>query len=83
MPQLIRLQLLQAMAVSEQMVMAGGPATGAQFSLPWATTVDATGNLYIISVGDYRIRKVTASTGVISSIAGSAVDPPGQPLLFS
>lgn len=52
----------------------GGLATNAQFAFPWGTAVDAAGNLFIVSLSDYRIRKVSASTGVISTIAGNEFD---------
>lgn len=51
-----------------------GLSINAQLALPWGTAVDVAGNLYIASIGDYRIRKVTASTGIISTIAGSLTD---------
>ncbi len=55
-----------------------GPATAAELhfnagGLP-GIAVDASGNVYI---GDYlndRVRKITASTGIISTIAGTGVD---------
>lgn len=46
----------------------GGPAVAAQMS-PGALAVDAAGNLYI---GDfYRVRKVDALTGIITTVAGN------------
>ena len=50
----------------------GGPATGAQFSSPQGIALDSGGNLYIADSGNYRIRKVDATTGVISTVAGGA-----------
>ncbi len=38
--------------------------------LPAGLTTDGSGNLYIADAGDPKIRKVTASTGVISTVAG-------------
>ena len=49
----------------------GLAATSAQFSFPRAVAVDAAGNLYIADTGNCRIRKVTISSGVISTIAGT------------
>ncbi len=51
----------------------GGKATAAMFNAPSAVAVDAAGNLYIADSGDNRIREVIASTGIISTIAGSGV----------
>lgn len=48
----------------------GGPATAAQLSEPRGIALDPTGHLYIADSGDSHIRKVSATTGVISSIAG-------------
>lgn len=48
----------------------GGPATSAFLNYPNGVAVDSSGNLYIADTLDFAIRKVTASTGIISSIAG-------------
>ena len=47
----------------------GGPATGAQLSLPLGVAVDVAGSLYIDDNGNSRIRKV--SNGVITTVAGT------------
>jgi uncharacterized protein (TIGR03437 family) len=49
----------------------GGPATQALLSGPHGVAVDESGNLYIADYGNNRIRMVTASTGIITTIAGS------------
>ncbi len=48
----------------------GGPATGAKMMAPFGVALDSSNNLYI---ADYYgwIRMVTASTGVISTLAGN------------
>jgi sugar lactone lactonase YvrE len=51
----------------------GGPAIAAELSSPNGIAVDAAGNLYIGDTGNQRIRKVTAATGVITTIAGTGV----------
>jgi hypothetical protein len=38
--------------------------------------VDASGNIYIADTGNYRIRMVAASTGLIATVAGNGVAPP-------
>ena len=48
-----------------------GPATNAQFNNPLAIAIDTNNNLYISDYSNNRIRKVTASTGVITTIAGN------------
>ena len=48
----------------------GGPATKAELDDPYGVAVDAAGNVYIADTGTERIRKVTASTGVIETIVG-------------
>ena len=47
----------------------GGLATLAQFSGPLDFAVEASGNLYIAD--GTRIRKVTASTGIVTTVAGN------------
>jgi sugar lactone lactonase YvrE len=49
----------------------GGPATSAKLYMPYAVTVDGAGNLYIADTYNQAIRKVTASTGIISTVAGA------------
>jgi streptogramin lyase len=52
----------------------GGPATSAHLETPHAAIVDAAGNIYIPDYGNHRVRKVTAATGIISTIAGTGVN---------
>ena len=49
----------------------GSAATSADLNAPVAVTVDSSGNLYIADAGNQRVRKVTASTGKISTVAGN------------
>jgi sugar lactone lactonase YvrE len=51
----------------------GLPATEASLNLPWGVAVDAAGNLYIGDTGNHRVRKVSAATGRIATIAGNGV----------
>jgi cysteine-rich repeat protein len=50
-----------------------GPATSAQLSRPGGVVVDGLGNLFIADTGNHRIRRVEASTGVITTVAGTGV----------
>ena len=47
-----------------------GPATSAVISAALGLAVDGLGNLYIADSGNCRIRKVDASTGIITTVAG-------------
>jgi len=49
----------------------GGPATSADVNLPYGIAVDSLGNIYIADTFNNRVRKVTVSTGIITTIAGS------------
>lgn len=49
----------------------GGAATSAQLKNPQSIEVDGSSNLYIADSQNHRIRKVTASTGIISTVAGN------------
>jgi len=51
----------------------GGPATSALLSFPHGAAVDSEGNLFIADQNNHRIRKVDASTGVISTVAGNGI----------
>ena len=48
-----------------------GPATGAHLNLPTALVIDTIGNLYFADTQNHRIRKITAATGIITTIAGA------------
>jgi len=49
----------------------GGLATAAGIKTPEDVVVAANGDLYIADTGHNRVRKVTAATGIISTVAGS------------
>jgi uncharacterized protein (TIGR03437 family) len=49
----------------------GGLATNASVYRPSGVAVDAAGNVYIADTSNNRIRKITVSTGVITTIAGT------------
>jgi trimeric autotransporter adhesin len=51
----------------------GGPAISAGFNNPTGVALDSSGNLYIADQGNSRIRKVTAATGVVTTVAGTGV----------
>ena len=56
----------------------GGQATSAALNIPGGVAVDASGNIYIADTSNYRIRLVTKSTGIISTVAGTATSTGGQ-----
>lgn len=49
----------------------GVPARQAQLALPAGVALDQAGNLYIADAGSNRIRKLTAATGLITTVAGN------------
>jgi hypothetical protein len=49
----------------------GGQATSAELNGPQGVSVDSAGNLYIADFNNFRIRKVNAATGVITTVAGN------------
>jgi uncharacterized protein (TIGR03437 family) len=49
----------------------GGPAASAQLSFPSGVAVDAAGNIYIADSYNQRIRRVSAATGTIATVAGT------------
>ncbi len=54
----------------------GGPATSANLNNPWGVYGDIHGNIFISDSTNCLIREVTASTAVITTVAGI---PPGSP----
>ncbi|MFL6448655.1 MAG: Ig-like domain repeat protein [Bryobacteraceae bacterium] len=52
----------------------GGPATSASLFYPRGVAVDGSGNIYIADEDNNRIRKVSAGTGVITTVAGNGSD---------
>jgi sugar lactone lactonase YvrE len=48
----------------------GGLATSARLRSPHGVAVDALGNIYIADTLNYRVRMVTKSTGIITTVAG-------------
>jgi sugar lactone lactonase YvrE len=49
----------------------GGLATSASISYPEGIAVTDSGDLYFADVGNHRVRKVAAKTGIISTVAGT------------
>src|SRR5437016_3824473 len=52
----------------------GGAATNASLNSPASVAQDASGNLYIAEYANHRIRKVTAATGIITTVAGNGIN---------
>ena len=48
----------------------GGTATAAAIDLPMGVAVDSAGNVYIADTGNNRVREVSATSGIITTIAG-------------
>jgi sugar lactone lactonase YvrE len=51
----------------------GGPAASATFDTPNGISFDSNGNLYVADTGNDVIRFISASTGIITTVAGNAV----------
>jgi hypothetical protein len=49
----------------------GGAATSAALNWPFGIALDSLGNVYFAEYRNHRIRKVTTSTGIITTIAGT------------
>jgi sugar lactone lactonase YvrE len=48
-----------------------GPATSASIDSPTGLAADTSNNLYLADTHNHRIRKITVSTGIITTIAGT------------
>jgi len=51
----------------------GGPATAATLHGVWSVAADSAGNFYLSEPTANRVRKVTVSTGIITTFAGNGV----------
>jgi cysteine-rich repeat protein len=49
----------------------GALAVAAEFKSPGATAVDGDGNLFIADTMNYRVRRVDAASGVVTTVAGT------------
>jgi hypothetical protein len=49
----------------------GGPALDAELGSPFGVALDKAGNIYIADTYNSAIRKVTAATGIITTVAGN------------
>ena len=49
----------------------GGQATSATINIPTGIAIDSSGNVYFNEFFNYRTRKITVSTGIISTYAGT------------
>jgi sugar lactone lactonase YvrE len=50
-----------------------GQATSATFTYPEMVKLDSAGDIFISDCGNHRIRKVTVSTGIITTFAGNGL----------
>jgi DNA-binding beta-propeller fold protein YncE len=50
----------------------GGLAIRATFNTPHSIALDAVGNLYVADIGNHRIRRIDATTGIVETVAGSS-----------
>ena len=56
----------------------GGLATAAELYAPTGVDLDAFGNLYIADQINGRVRRVDATTGIITTVAGGGANAPGD-----
>lgn len=54
----------------------GGPAIGARFNQPHSLQLDREGNIYICDIGNHRVRRIDARSGIISTFAGTGAKQP-------
>lgn len=49
----------------------GGPAVAASLNLPHGVALDSSGNIIIAEMGNHRVRRIDAVTGIITTVAGN------------
>ena len=49
----------------------GGAATSASLNVPVGVAVDSSGNVFFSDLSNYRVRRVDAATGIITTVAGN------------
>jgi len=57
----------------------GGKALAASFKFPSAMCFDADGNMFVADQQNHRIRKITADTGIVTTVAGNGLDRLADP----
>ena len=57
----------------------GGPASLARLNEPTGVALDSGGNVFVSEVGSSRVRRIDASSGLITSVAGRGPALPFQP----
>ena len=58
-------------ATAQRAIRRRRPGHQRRAQLPWGVAVDSAGNLYIADTSNNAIRKVTAATGTITTVAGN------------
>jgi uncharacterized protein (TIGR03437 family) len=48
----------------------GGPASKALFACIQDIAVDASGNIFVADAGNFRVRRIDAATGIVTTVAG-------------
>jgi len=56
----------------------GGPAVEASINIPDAIAIDVHDNVYIGEKGGFRVRKIDAKTGIVSTLVGTGVPGMGE-----
>jgi len=78
--------MVSAVAGNDASGFIDGTGSVARFKLPWRSTVDAQGNIYVADRDNHRIRKITPA-GMVSTIAGTGTagfaDGPGSVAKFN